>query len=266
LRSISLRDKGNNTLLFIGWKSADSWQDEQQSPNIFRYLSMTKILKAAALFLGLLVGSAHAQDAVVISDGNYVRGTIKATNFSSVVLKNEDESLSQYMAKDIKEFVWNGETYVSKPILVKKRMEHRFFKLIEQGAVNLYAIGGITMAEEPPVKKTRIRPDISVGGGTGGFGAGGGVGISLGGGRRNTAAAAKTVLPVTYFIEKFGTGPMLEMDVEGVASTGKTQQIRNALLQKLTNNEELAERIKATEDFNPKIVREFVVTYNSKKQ
>lgn len=229
---------------------------------------MTKTLKAAALFLGLFINSplVQAQDAVVISDGNYVRGTIKATNFSSVVLKNEDESLSQYMAKDIKEFVWNGETYVSKPILVKKRMEHRFFKLIEQGAVNLYAIGGTTMAEEPPVKKTRVRPDISVGGGTGGFGAGGGIGISLGGGRRNAEPATKNIVPVTYFIERFGTGPMLEMDVEGAASAGKTQQIKNALLQKLTNDEDLAERIKATEDFNPKLVRAFVAAYNSMKK
>lgn len=229
---------------------------------------MTQTLKAVAVFLGLFISTATvvAQDAVVISDGNYVRGTIKATNFSSVVLKNEDESLSQYMAKDIKEFVWNGETYVSKPIVVKKRMEHRFFKLVEQGAVNLYAIGGTTMAEEPPVKKTRVRPDISVGGGTGGFGAGGGIGISLGGGRRSSEPTAKTVLPVTYFIEKFGTGPMLELNVEAAPSAGKTQQIKSALLQKMSNDETLAERIKSTEEFDAKSVRALVVAYNSMKK
>ncbi len=229
---------------------------------------MTKTLKAAALFLGLFISgtTVSAQDAIVISDGNFVRGTIKATNFSSVVLKNEDESLSQYMAKDIKEFVWNGETYVSKPIVIKKRMEYRFFKLIEQGAVNLYAIGGNTAAEEPPVKRTRIRPDISVGGGTGGLGAGGGIGISLGGGRRSSEPTAKTVLPVTYFIEKFGTGPMLEMNVEAASSAGKTQQIKSALLQKMNNDEDLAERIKATEEFDAKLVRAFVAAYNAMKK
>lgn len=228
---------------------------------------MSKIFKTSA-FLFLLLGSLSlsAQDAVVISDGNYVRGTIKATNFSSVILKNEDESLSQYLAKDIKEFVWNGETYVSKPILVKKKMEHRFFKIIEQGAVNLYAIGGATMAEEAPVKKTRVRPDISVGGGTGGLGAGGGIGISFGGGRRSSEPAAKTILPTTYFIEKFGTGPMLELSVEGAPSAGKTQQIKSALLQKLTNDEDLSERIKATEEFDAKLVRAFVAAYNSMKK
>ncbi|WP_316790400.1 hypothetical protein [Pedobacter frigoris] len=209
---------------------------------------------------------ANAQDVVMISPGNFVRGTIKGTNFSSVILKNDDESLAQYNAKDIKEFVWNGETYVSKPIVVKKKMEHRFFKLVEQGVVNLYAIGGNTTAEEPQVKRAKVRPNISIGGGTGGFGGVGG-GITFGGGRRSSEETqGKNVLPVTYFLEKPGTGPMQELPVEGAATAAKTQLIKTVLLQKLNNDEDLAERINATEAFDAKLLRAFVAAYNSMKK
>lgn len=209
-----------------------------------------------------------AQDAIVISEGNFVRGTIQGTDFSTVVLKNEDESLSQFKAKDIREFLWNGETYVSKPIVIKKKMEHRFFKLIENGAVNLYSIGGSTGGvEEVQPKRARIRPSVGIGGGTGGFGGlGGGVGITIGGGRnRQEEPQSRVTGPTAYFIEKFGTGPMLEIP-EGGNSDSKNQQIKNILLLKLTNDEDLAERIKATESFDAKLIRSFVAAYNSMNQ
>src|SRR6188768_760609 len=100
---------------------------------------MKRAIKTFALLTTLLVIAlrSSAQDAVVIASGDFVRGTIQGTNFSTVILKNDDETLVQYKASDIKEFLWNGETYVSKPIVIKKKMEHRFFKIIEQGAVNL---------------------------------------------------------------------------------------------------------------------------------
>lgn len=213
----------------------------------------------------LLIASAtKAQDAIVISEGNFIRGTIQGTDFATVILKNEDESLSQFKAKDIKEFLWNGETYVSKPIVIKKRMELRFFKVVEQGAVNLYSIGGNTSGiEEPQPKRARIRPSIGVGGGTGGFGGlGGGVGITIGGGRNRQNDQPKQVGPTAYFIEKFGTGPMQEIPVDAGNSDAKNQQIKNMLLQKLTNDEDLAERIKATESFDAKLVKSFVAAYN----
>jgi hypothetical protein len=225
-------------------------------------MKWTKVYSLFLLFI--LAGTiANAQDIVVISQGNFIRGTIKGTNFSSVVLKNEDESMVQYNAADIKEFVWNGETYVSKPIVLKKKMEHRFFKVIEQGAVNLYAIGGNTAAEQPQApKRARIRPSIGIGTGTGGFGGVGG-GISFGGGNRSSnEQPANRIMPTTYFIEKFGTGPMQAIDVEG----GKAQQIKDILLQKLNNDQDLAERINATENFDTKLVRAFVAAYNSMKK
>lgn len=215
-------------------------------------------------FLALTSLYSKAQDIVVIKAGNFIRGTVKATNFSSVVFKNDDESMVQYEAKNIKEFVWNGETYVSKPILIQRKMEFRFFRLLEQGAVNLYSIGGNTMAAEPPKKRAKVRPSVAVGGGTGGLG--GGVGISIGGGRRSEADQPKRIMPTTYFIEKIGTGPLMEVPVEGENSDGKTQHIKNVLMQKMTSDESITNRINATEAFDAKSLRNLVIDYNAAKK
>lgn len=229
--------------------------------NLFKTLT-------AVLALSFIVVTATAQDVVVISEGNFIRGTIQGTDFANVAIKQDNDAVALYKAEDIKEFLWNGETYVSKPIVVKKKMEHRFFKLIEHGAVNLYTIGGNTAPDQPKAKRSRVRPSIGVGGGTGGFGGvGGGISISLGGGRSSERDAAKGgKRPTAYFIEKFGTGPMLEIPIEGGNSDNKNQHIKNVLLQKLTNDEDLAERIKATESFDEKLIRAFVSAYNDMKK
>jgi len=227
---------------------------------------MMKRIKTFALLLSLsmTITLVKAQDAVVISDGNFVRGTITGMDFTTVILKNDnDGSLSPYKAKDIKEFLWNGDTYVSKPIVIKKRMELGFFKLVEQGTVNLYSVGGNSAVEEPQPKRARIRPSIGIGGGTGGFGGvGGGVGISLGGGRNREDSQPRQAGPTAYFLERFGTGPMVELPINAGNSDNKNQLIKNALLQKLSNDEDLAERIKATESFDPKLIKAFVAAYN----
>jgi len=220
------------------------------------------------LFFSLVFFSVGAQDIVVISEGNFIRGTIQGTDYSNVAIKQEDNVVALYKAKDIKEFLWNGETYVSKPIVVKKKMEHRFFKLVEHGAVNLYSIGGTAATGQPEPKRTKVRPSFGVGGGTGGFGGlGGGVSISLGGGRsRSEEGKSAQAMPTAYFIEKFGTGPMLEIPIEDGNSDNKNQRIKSVLLQKLTNDEDLAERINATESFDAKLIRAFVSAYNSMKK
>lgn len=93
---------------------------------------------------------------------------------------------------------------------------------------------------------------------------GGGVGITIGGGRnRQEEPQSKIAGPTAYFIEKFGTGPMLEVPLDAGNSDSKNQQVKNILLLKLTNDEDLSERIKATESFDSKLIRSFVAAYNA---
>ena len=120
------------------------------------------------------------------------------------------------------------------------------------------------MAAEPPQKRAKVRPSVAVGGGTGGLG--GGVGISIGGGRRSEAEQPKRIMPTTYFIERLGTGPLMEIQVEGANSEGKAQHIKNILLQKLTGSQEISQRINATETFDASQVKSLVVDYNAIKK
>ena len=211
------------------------------------------------LFILLLSGAKLlAQDAVLISEGNFVRGVIKGTNFSSVAIMEDDQVIKEYFAKNIQSFIWNGETYARKPIIIKKKMEFRFFKLIESGVVNLYTYGDNGMSEQRTAPRVKVRPTFGVGMGTGGLGGGVGGGITFGGNRNNdeqsyNAAQGK----ITYFIEKPGTGPMQEVNL------ANSNAVKTILLQKLTNDEELAESIKATEGFTEKSLEAYVKAYNS---
>ena len=230
---------------------------------------MNRAIRIFSFLLILLLASFHtfAQDAVVISEGNFVRGTIKGTDLSTVVLKKDDEAVVMYKAKDIKEFLWNGETYVSKPIVIRKDLEYRFFKVVELGTVNLYAIGGNMPVEEPVQKRAKIRPSFGVGGGTGGFGGMGmGAGISLGGGRNAAVVPTKAVMPTTYFIEKFGTGPMQEIMVDNATAAARTPVIKSILLQKLTNDEDITGKIKAIETMDAKLLVSIISSYNAAKK
>ncbi len=217
-------------------------------------------MKALKFLFFVLLCSAKlfAQDAVLISDGNFVRGLIKGTNFSSVAIMEDDQKIKEYQAKDIQSFIWNGETYASKPIVIKKKMEFRFFKLIESGVVNLYTYGDNGISEQPIKQRVKVRPTFGVGMGTGGFGGGLGGGVTFGGGRGNetqTYSASKG--KITYFLEKPGTGPIQEVNLDN------TNAVKTILLQKLSNDEELAESIKATESFDEKNLAAYVKAYNS---
>lgn len=215
------------------------------------------------LFLVLLCSSKlFAQDAILISEGNFVRGVIKGTNFSSVAIMEDDQTIKEYQAKDIQSFVWNGETYASKPIVVKKKMEFKFFKVIETGTVNLYSFGDKGVVEQAPQPRVKVRPSIGIGMGTGGFGGGLGGGVSFGGGGRSNDEQATTGPKgkVSYFIEKPGTGPMQEVNLANVNA------VKATLLQKFTNDDDLAASIKATESFDPKNLAAYVKAYNSGKK
>jgi hypothetical protein len=220
------------------------------------------------IFIAFLVtlclgGKLAAQDAVLISEGNFVRGVIQGTNFESVFIEIEDQGVKEYKAKDIQSFLWNGDTYVSKPIIIGKKAAIKFFKLIEGGKVNLYSYGSSSAVEEPAQRRVKARPSFGVGMGTGGGmggGLGGGVSINLGGGRRNAEqpVGAPPKAKVFYFIEKPGTGPIQEIAADG----SKTAATKALLLQKLTGDDGLTESIKATESFDEKMLIALVKSYN----
>lgn len=220
------------------------------------------VMKALKIFLVLIlfVSKLYAQDAVVISEGNFIRGTIQGTNFSTVAILEDDKTIKQYEAKDIQSFLWNGATYESKPIVVNKKMEFKFFRLMEGGSVNLYSFGEKAMEEQPIApQRSKVKPSFSVGLGSGGFGGGLGGGISIGGGgRRDEEPRVQTPkIKTTYFLEKPGTGPMQEINLTN------TTAVKNILVQKLGNDKDLAQRIKDTENFDVKTVTAFVLAYNS---
>lgn len=220
---------------------------------------MMKAFKILSVFF-LLSAKLFAQDAILISEGNFVRGVIKGTNFSTVAIMEDDQAIKEYQAKDIQSFIWNGETFASKPIVVKKKMEYRFFKLIESGTVNLYSYGDKAETPQATQPRVKVRPSVGIGMGTGGFGGGlgGGVSIGFGGGRRNEEQVNNNQRgKITYFIEKPGTGPMQEVAIEN------TNAVKNLLLLKLSNDEDLAESIKATESFDAKNLAAYVKAYNS---
>ena len=225
---------------------------------------MMKFIPFSLFLLVLSLFSIHtfAQDAVIIEDGNFVRGTIKGANENEVQLLRDDQTVQKFKAADIKEFLWNGDIYVSKPLLVKNKVETRFLKVEENGEVNLYSLGSNSVKEgEEPQRRVQVRPSIGVGigsGGYGGVGFGGGIMIGGGGGRRKQ----KKNQDIVYYIEKPGSGPIQEVPLSGT-SGNKTEAVKSILLQKLSNDEDLVERLKATEDFDAKNVQAFVKAYNS---
>ncbi|WP_316750151.1 hypothetical protein [Pedobacter gandavensis] len=226
---------------------------------------MMKAIKTLNLLVILMIAGigAMAQDIIVIEPGNFIRGTIQGTDYSTVIFTKDDESVVKFKASDIHEFVWNGETYVSKPVVINKKKEYKFFKIIEHGPINLYSRGGNALADAPEPKKTRIIPSIGIGAGTGSFGSGVGIGagITILGGRRQDPPARK-MMPATFFIEKPGTGRLMEMPVEGAGIPEKNEQIKKVLLEQLGDDADLAERIKATENFDSKLIIAFVTAYN----
>ena len=224
-----------------------------------------KFLGILMLF-SLLALKVSAQDAVIISDGNFIRGTVQGTDFQTVGIKTDDGEVQQFKAKDIKEFMWNGETYVSKPFVTNKRTDYRFFKLVEAGAVNLYSMGGSTPGQKKKRSRLRFMPSIGIGIGTGGYsGIGLGGGVSFGGGRRDEEQT-EAVRPGLYYIEKPGTGDMLEITPDADNSDANTQYIKNTLLAKFSDDSDLTERVKGMDSFDTKTIQSLVKAYNTVHQ
>ncbi|RYG16722.1 MAG: hypothetical protein EOO07_12650 [Chitinophagaceae bacterium] len=66
-----------------------------------------------ALFL-LSIFSVAAQDFIVKNNDDVIRGTIKGTDYFSVFISENDKTDVILPAKDVKNFFWNGNSYLSK--------------------------------------------------------------------------------------------------------------------------------------------------------
>jgi len=227
---------------------------------------MMKFLFAVSLFL-FSITHLFAQDFIVKNNDDVIRGTIKGTDYFSVLISANDESDVVLPAKDVKNFFWNGNTFLSKGFANGKNFEYRFVKVIELGAVNLYSFGGGDLVPAAKDRKVRFRPSVGIGAGTGGFGGMGmGGGISIGGGgssRREKQAGAPAV---RYFIEKPGSGPLQELSVKAIIDDDKRAAVRTILLQKLGDAPGFKEKVEYSSEYNIRDVIELVKAYNEVKK
>ena len=227
---------------------------------------MIKFLFAVSFFL-FSITHLFAQDFIVKNNDDVIRGTIKGTDYFSVLISANDESDVVLPAKDVKNFFWNGNAFLSKGFANGKNFEYRFVKVIELGAVNLYSFGGGDLVPAAKDRKVRFRPSVGIGAGTGGFGGMGmGGGISIGGGgssRREKQAGAPAV---RYFIEKPGSGPLQELSVKAITDDDKRAAVRTILLQKLGDAPGFKEKVEYSSEYNIRDVIELVKAYNEVKK
>ncbi len=227
-------------------------------------------MKIFLLLTALLFGQIpiiSAQDFIVKSNDEVIRGTIKGTDYFSVFISVNDKADVILEAKNVKNFFWNGNTYFSKGFANKNNFEYRFVKAIEIGAVNLYVFGGESLIPIQNEKRVRFRPSIGVGTGTGGFGGMGvGGGISIGGGRNSGPERRAGAPVVRYFIEKPGVGALQEIPIKAITPIDKKAEVKTILLQKLGDQASLKAKIEANSDLNSTDVISFVKEYNAAKQ
>lgn len=198
----------------------------------------------------------YAQDIVVKKNNDVIRCTILGTDFKSVRYSVDDAIPVISTIKDVKEFVWNGESYIIKTFFDKKKAEDFFVKIIETGVINLYAIGG-TISSGVPVEKVKSKPQVQIGigsGGMSGLGLGGGINI---GRNRVEQAPTSTTVKTRYYIEKPGTGAIQEVNLNNLSAT------KSLLLLKLGDDADLAERIKNIDELDGKGLIAFIIAYNS---
>ncbi|MFC1224372.1 hypothetical protein ACFE6N_11220 [Pedobacter sp. BG31] len=225
-----------------------------------------KIFNLFILFFSITF-TTYAQDFIVKNNDDVIRGTIKGTDYFSVFISANDEVDVILPAKDVKNFFWNGDSFVSKGFANGRNFEYRFVKVIEMGTVNLYSFGGGTLVPQVKEKKVKFRPSIGIGTGTGGFGGMGmGGGISIGGGRNSAPERPAGAPAVRYFIEKPGAGPLQEVPMKAITEEAKKLEVKNILLQKIGDQPELKAKVEAGTDFNSRDVIEWVKEYNAAKK
>ncbi|MFW0714840.1 hypothetical protein [Pedobacter sp. N23S346] len=216
-------------------------------------------------FLSFTLSPIFAQDFIVKNNDDVIRGTIKGTDYFSVFISANDQQEVILPAKDVKNFFWNGDAFLSKGFANGKNFEYRFVKVIELGTVNIYSFGGGTLVPAVKEKKVRFRPSVGIGAGTGGFGGMGvGGGISIGGGRSG-APVRSGAAAIRYFIEKPGTGPIQEVPMKAITDEDKKASVKAVLLQKLGDQPELKSKIETATDLNSRDVVGWVQEYNAIK-
>lgn len=225
-----------------------------------------KFLFSIFLFF-LTLNQLSAQDFIVKNNDDVIRGTIKGTDYFSVFISANDEADVILPAKDVKNFFWNGNSFVSKGFANGRNFEYRFVKVIEMGTVNLYSFGGGTLVPEAKEKKVRFRPSVGIGTGAGGYGGMGmGGGISIGGGRKSAPERPAGAPAVRYFIEKPGAGPLQEVPMKAITDDAKKLEVKNILLQKMGDQPALKAKIEVGAEFNTRDVTEWVKEYNATKK
>lgn len=225
-----------------------------------------KFLFSIFLFL-FTVNQLSAQDFIVKNNDDVIRGTIKGTDYFSVFISANDEADVILPANDVKNFFWNGDSFVSKGFANGRNFEYRFVKVIEMGTVNLYSFGGGTLVPAVKEKKVKFRPSIGIGTGTGGYGGMGmGGGISIGGGRSAAPERPAGAPVVRYFIEKPGAGPLQEVPMKAITDDSKKTEVKNILLQKMGDQPALKAKIEVGAEFNTRDVTEWVKEYNATKK
>ncbi|KLT64832.1 hypothetical protein [Pedobacter sp. BMA] len=218
----------------------------------------------SAIFILISFIKLSAQDFVVKNNDEVIRGTIKGTDYYSVYISENDEKDVFLLAKDVKNFFWNGNSFLSKGFANGKNFEYRFVKVIEMGTVNLYAFGGGMLTPQVKQKKVRFSPSVGIGTGTGGFGGMGmGGGISIGGGRNSAPEPPAGASVVRYFIEKPGTGPLQEVPMKAITDEDKKAGVKAILIQKLGDKPALKATIESSTEFNSRDVINLVKAYNS---
>lgn len=207
-----------------------------------------------------------AQDFIVKNNDDVIRGTIKGTDYFSVFISANDEADVILPARDVKNFFWNGNSYLSKGFATGKNLEYRFVKVIEMGKVNLYSFGGEKLMPVQKQKKVRFSPSIGIGTGTGGYGGMGlGGGVSIGGGRNMPERPVGAPI-IRYFIEKPGAGPLQEIPIKAITEDSRKSEVKTILLQKLGDEPGLKQLFEANTALNTKEVTELIRTYNESKK
>ncbi|WP_443937543.1 hypothetical protein [Pedobacter sp. MW01-1-1] len=229
-------------------------------------------MKTVFVLAGLLITtffSVTAQDFVIKNDDSVIRGTVKGTDYFSVYIRENDEKDVILLAKDVKSFFWNGNSYLSKGFAGRNDLSYRFVKVLELGTVNLYTFGGERLMPVAKQSKTKFRPTIGIGTGTGGGSMGGvglGGGISFGGGGSAEPEQPAGAPAIKYFLEKPGTGPMQEIPMKAITDDAQKAQVKTILLQKLGDQATVKTKIESGSDFNSRDVINLVQEYNAIKK